>query len=61
MRKIDTVTGPKCVSTVYWNRDFNEYEVRFKYPAPIGYLPECTYFTNCREDALGTARMEAGL
>jgi hypothetical protein len=58
MRKVYEVTGPKCIAKVYKNE--YEYVVRFFWPI-VGRVEDADYFTNDKQDAIGTANLEAGV
>ncbi len=61
IRKIQEFTGTKCTAKVYFDSNYGEFLVRFHYPEPVGYIHECDYFTDDKEDAIQTAKQEAGL
>jgi hypothetical protein len=59
MRKIHEATDQKsgCKAKVYWNSEYREFVVRF-YSHRGEHLDASDYYTDDREDAIGTATVQ---
>ena len=55
---ISTISGNGKSAVVRWNTDYKEFVVKF-YVANV-HQKDADYFTNNREDAVGTARLHCG-
>lgn len=54
-RKIEAVTVGDVVVNVYRDSEHNDYQCRIAFPVNER-NPDATYFTECRMDAIDTAR-----
>lgn len=54
IHRFEDVAATSCVTQVYYDSDYGEYEVRIKRGKSFIY-PEANYFTDDKTDAMNTA------